>query len=82
MIQWDPEHVQMKGQGDVVATKDERFETRSSRRPRPAQANGPPNVEPDEGLRLMKAFTKIRRRDHREILIRLATALAASEDED
>ena len=73
---------QMKGRDDVMAIKDERFETRSSRRSRPAQANGPPNAEPDEGLRLMKAFTKIRRREHREILIRLAAALAASEDED
>jgi hypothetical protein len=65
-----------------VAKKGERFEMPPPPQPPSAQAAVPSNLEPDEGLRLMKAFAKIRRRGHREILISLAVALADIGDEN
>ena len=38
------------------------------------------DLDPDEGLRLMKAFANIRQRSHREIVINLAIALANIEE--
>ena len=65
-----------------MAKKSERFETQPPQRSSQDRIAMPTNLEPDEGLRLMRAFAKNQRRSLREGLINLALALANAEDAD
>ena len=69
--------------GILLARKGERSETRQSRQsPHDETTAAPPDLGPEEGVRLMRAFVRIRRRSLREIVVNLAVDLADAEDEE